>query len=177
MDCAGVQWTSNWYSLNFSRQQFEMNCSVWVWLSHRNVWISRKMADLKKITAELNSELEAILTTPDGRNDVTNYLKKYLRNTFVKRYIMWLICITFLVAILSASIYYIPFLNWNASAIGRLVLIKLILPYYDWQHLYRSRCLIGQFPKGTSHNDEFKTYNEFNTNECNVCENLGKFSF
>lgn len=132
------------------------------------------MSNLKKLTAELNSELEAILITPDGSDEVVKYLKKHLRYSLFRRYLKWLIYTSIVISILCASIYYIPLLNWNASAIGRLALIKLVLPYYDWQYLYRSRCLIEKAKEDKfSYKDENKAYDVFNKDECGICENLG----
>ncbi|XP_031634291.1 uncharacterized protein LOC116347716 [Contarinia nasturtii] len=131
------------------------------------------MSDLKKLTAELDCELESILTNSDGSDEVTIYLRNYLRYSLLRRYLKWLLCISIVIAILCASIYYIPFLNWNASAIGRLALIKLVLPYYDWQHLYRSRCLIEQAKEDKfTYKDEAKGYYEFNKDKCAICEKL-----
>lgn len=138
------------------------------------------MSDLTKLSNELNNELKAILTNPNGNDEVTKYLKNYLRYSFFRRFIKYLILINIFLAIPFTLIYYIPFLNWNASAIGRLALIKYLLPHYDWQYLYRSRCLIEKFNKQqtTYDNDNYNTYNEFNTlDECAVCESLGNLVF
>lgn len=133
------------------------------------------MPDLEKLTSELNSEMEVILSESDGSDEVKKYLKTYVRLSTFRRYIKWIVSISIAITIVCASIYYIPILNWNASAIGRLVLIKLVLPYYDWQYLYKSRCLVEKFRNEVSTtNEEFKDYDEFNRDECSVCENLGE---
>lgn len=133
------------------------------------------MSDLQELSAVLNSELEMILSDPNTSDEVKNYLKNYSRRSLLRIYLKWIIFITILITIAWASIYYIPILNWNASAIGRLALIKLVLPYYDWQHLYKSRCLVEKPRDGIlKPKDEYKGYNEFGRDECAVCENLGK---
>lgn len=133
------------------------------------------MSDFEKLSSELNSELEAILSESDGSDEVKKYLKTYVRLSIFRRYIKWLIFISTAISIVCASIYYIPILNWNASAIGRLALIKLVLPYYDWQYLYKSRCLVEKSRDEVStFDDEFKDYDEFDRDECAVCENLGE---
>lgn len=138
------------------------------------------MSDLNKLSVELNSELELILNHSDGNDEIAKYLKNYLRKLVFWRYAKWLLIITVFVAILSASIYYIDVLNWNASAIGRLALIKWILPYYNWKPLYNSRCFIEngiietkQFEEKQTESVGFKGENDFNKDDCAVCENLG----
>lgn len=133
------------------------------------------MSDLKKLSSELNRELEVILSESHGSDEAKKYLKTYIRLTTFRQYIKWIISITIAITIVCASIYYIPILNWNASAIGRLALIKLVLPYYDWQYVYKSRCLVEKFrDKVSTSNEELNNYEEFNRDECSVCENLGE---
>ncbi|XP_055299919.1 uncharacterized protein LOC129567275 [Sitodiplosis mosellana] len=131
------------------------------------------MSDLEKLSTVLNSELEVILSNSDGSDEVKKYLKTYVRFSLLRRYIKCMIFVLIAIATVCASIYYIPILNWNASAIGRLVLIKHVLPYYDWQHLYKSRCLVEKFGDGkTTSTEEYNDYGELNRDDCAVCENL-----
>lgn len=131
------------------------------------------MLNMEKQSSALNSELEAILSKPDLNDEVKKYLKSYFRYSVLRRYVKWIVGILFITSIVCASIYYIPILNWNASAVGRLVLIKLVLPYYDWQYLYKSRCLVEHFKDGKSTAKGYKDYDVFSGDECAVCENLG----
>lgn len=131
------------------------------------------MSDLSKLSVELNSELESILASSTDNDEVIQYLNSHIRYRLLRRYLAWLGIITATVAILSASIYYIPALNWNASAIGRLVLINCVLPYYNWKPLYNSRCLIERSQEGEQIG---KAYTEFTTDDCAVCENLGNLN-
>lgn len=130
------------------------------------------MSDLEKLSTVLNSELETILSNPDGSEETEKYLKNYFRFSLLRRIVKWTIILTIVFGMVCASIYYVPFLNWNASAIGRLVMIKLVLPYYDWQYLYKTRCLLEKDESSTS-TVQYKDYSDFNKDECAVCENLG----
>lgn len=123
-------------------------------------------AKLKWISSKFSGSRFGVL------HQVLEYLKWGISKLFRYRCINWLIVI----AIFILSIYYIPTLNWNASAIGRLVLIKWILPYYDWQHLYNSRCLVDKFrPDTQSEASSSKDYGGSDGDECAICENLGNF--
>lgn len=132
------------------------------------------MSDIKQLSAVLNSELDVVLSNLDGSDETRKYLKNYFRYLVLRRCVKWIVVISIVISVVSASIYYIPFLNWNASAIGRLVLIKLVLPYYDWQYLYKSRCLVEKSVDVTTTSDGGYTDDGgFNSAECAVCENLG----
>lgn len=124
------------------------------------------MANIEK----LNEELEEILKTQIGAADI---LRRYLLHRSIFKCIKWWIFI----GIVCSSVYYIPVLNWNASAIGRLVMIKWILPIYDWRHLYNARCLISVSPS-QSDSIESGSSNDVDSNGdiCAVCENFGKFT-
>lgn len=60
---------------------------------------------------------------------------------------------------------YIDVIAWHYSAIGRIVLIKL-LPIYDWRYLKNENCLI-KFAKITPQN----------TTECTYCESIQNVRF
>lgn len=113
----------------------------------------------------------------NGSDEAIKYLKSYFRRLFIRRCVQFVILLG-LFASISALVYYVPILNWNASAIGRLALIKLILPAYDWKYLYSSRCLIEMSPTEQmikSDQQQETPYGEFNAEYCAVCESLGKF--
>lgn len=138
------------------------------------------MSDLKSDSKskfdELNSQLEELLADSNDNDDVVKYLRSHLRYLMLRRLFKWFFIIAIVVTILSASIYYVEVLNWHASAIGRLILIKWVLPFYDWTPLYNSRCLIEnwQAEKPTS-KDVMQTFDDFTKDDCAICENLGNF--
>lgn len=136
------------------------------------------MSDVKESTANLNKELESIFANSNGTDEAIKYLKSYFRRSFIRRCIQFFILLG-LLSLIYLLVYYIPILNWNASAIGRLALIKLILPAYNWQYLYNSRCLIEMSPtqqlKEADHQQE--AYGEFKDEDCTVCESLGNFGW
>uniref|UniRef100_A0A182WVB8 Uncharacterized protein n=1 Tax=Anopheles quadriannulatus TaxID=34691 RepID=A0A182WVB8_ANOQN len=59
-----------------------------------------------------------------------------------KKCIRWLSGAVCLAAI-GLAVYYIPWVNWQVTAVGRLIMIEL-LPYWDWTPLYRGKCLIAK---------------------------------
>lgn len=78
------------------------------------------------------------------------------------------------IAIVALAVYYVPVLNWNAAAIGRLAMIQ-ILPYWDWIPLYKERCLIKDFPEFTEKQSLSGTTFLLSFEDCSVCESVGKF--
>lgn len=119
---------------------------------------------------ELTEKFKRVLFNFKWIDEVMKHFKIICCFLFKHRCIKWLIFIT----ILCSSIYYIPILNWNASAVGRLVLIKWILPYYNWQHLYNARCLVDKFEAEQSvENGANNDYGGSDRDECEICESLG----
>lgn len=136
-----------------------------------------KMLDITKLSADLNSELEVILNSSQRSDVVMEELRAHFRHSFLRRCLKRLLFCMILVAALCSSIHYVPFLNWNASAIGRLALIKLVLPFYHWQYLYTARCLIKatQLEKPSVIRN-VGNYGGFTDDDCAVCENLGNLN-
>lgn len=138
------------------------------------------MSNLKEPIATLNKQFESIFSNSNEIDETVKYLKTYFQRIFIRRCIRLLIFLVILISIY-LLIYYIPNLNWNASAIGRLALVKLILPAYNWQYLYNSRCLI-EMPMSTpseiirGDDQQESTYVGLSDEECTVCESLGKYS-
>lgn len=132
------------------------------------------MSNLKESIAILNKEFESIFAHSNGADEAIKYLKSYFRRLFIRRCIQFFILLGLFASIYSL-VYYVPILNWHASAIGRLALIKLILPAYNWQYLYNSRCLIEMSPTEQIINHQQETYGEFKEEDCSVCESLGNF--
>lgn len=69
----------------------------------------------------------------------------------------------------------VGFLEWSISAVGRILMIKL-LPVYDWTNLYNANCLVSYQTEdlqqvGASSNEDSE---EINKRNCALCENLGK---
>lgn len=173
---AGAHFTIFRIKCKFFDLNFQSNSLIEIFFEKRLQYF-RAMSDLQELSAVLNSELEVLLSESDASDEVKNYLKNYSRRLLLRNFFKWFILILIFITIGWALIYYIPILNWNASAIGRLALIKLVLPYYDWQHFYKSRCLVEKPRDETSKpKDEYKGYSEFGRDECAVCENLGNGS-
>nr|XP_019531632.2 uncharacterized protein LOC109403282 [Aedes albopictus] len=88
------------------------------------------------------------------------------RRKWVKR--LKLVAVAVVVAL---AVYHIPFLNWNASAVGRLAMIK-VLPYWDWRPLYKERCLLKDFPGVVQKQSEPQRPFALPLDDCAVCENI-----
>lgn len=134
------------------------------------------MTDSKEIATRLNGELESIFRNSDKSDEINQYLKNHIRFALIRRYVKWALLIIILVAVLSSSIFYIPSLNWNVSAIGRLTLIQFILPYFNWQYLYNSRCLITYPLEKNTDNLNYDDFDDLRHDECVICENQGNLN-
>lgn len=123
------------------------------------------------VISALNKELDALLQ----KNDVEaeKLFRDYVRRQYFRRFFKWFLVV---LAILCA-IYWVPTLNWNAAAIGRLVLIKLVRPFYNWEKWADARCLIEWSHTSEMHETDENSNepNLFSLDECSTCENLGKF--
>lgn len=121
----------------------------------------------------LDAELKSILQKNDV--EVERFLRIYIYRAYIWRFIKWLSIVTgFLCAI-----YWVPILNWNASAIGRLGLIHSVHPFYNWEHLANARCLVDMGDTSAMHTFEEHHNidpNSVPTDTCSICENLSKCS-
>ncbi|XP_055541717.1 uncharacterized protein LOC129727689 [Wyeomyia smithii] len=124
---------------------------------------------------QLDQEFQSLLDSIDKLALTKAELYKVLaplrwqmfRNCWVKRIKIFVLIATALIAI-----YYIPVLNWNASALGKLAMVQ-VLPYLDWRPLYRDRCLVKSLPwKWNSQGNRFYHQNELLAEDCHVCETI-----
>lgn len=124
---------------------------------------------------QLNSEFVSVLSSNKtengvGNTEVVEFLRQHLQRIFIWRILKW--CSVALT--ISFAIYYVPILNWNASAVGRLFMIHFVKPVWNWEHLANGRCLID-LPSRNGVID-FKTNSiELFKEDCVICENLGNF--
>lgn len=122
---------------------------------------------------ELNRDFESLLLNTYDDNVkklLIAEITKEIRISVLKKSLKILLIIAFVIT----QIYVVPFFNWNASAIGRIVMIKM-LKVWDWRYLYNTDCLIERKTKAKL---------EFNQNvidnieeDCSFCENIGKNDF
>lgn len=117
---------------------------------------------------QMNRDFEAFyefckenhLTDDDVRKLCQPFLNTIRKTKFI-RYIKICIVTTLLLLILY-TICSTETVSWHLSAIGRIVMIK-ILPFYDWTQLRSESCLIKR-----SQSDTFQT----NTFSCVLCESI-----
>lgn len=103
------------------------------------------------------NDIQRILT-PLRKKIMLSWMRKYLG--FVA--IFSTICL---------FIYYIDFLNWHFSAVGRLLMMK-VLPFWNWKKLYNARCLISKdLPSNLG---KISRKSSLRLEDCIPCENLGE---
>lgn len=121
---------------------------------------------------ELNREFEYLFQSVDDDNIkkcLTAEIIKEIRILTFKKFFKILLLIVFVIT----QIYVIPFLNWNASAIGRIVMIEM-LKIWDWRHLYNVDCLIERHVEKT---DFIQSSIGNIEDDCSFCEKIGKIIF
>lgn len=129
-----------------------------------------------QLCASFNKEFEQFFEYCDGlkltksdKDKIFTPLKWKLRYEYWRQ--VMIIGIGLLLGI--SAIYYIPFLNWNFTAVGRIILIKL-LPIWNWKPLHNQKCLIDWGWLGTQ--TDIKTTiksTKFYEIDCSTCVNYG----
>lgn len=153
-------------------------CTLEVWKRSGNLTVGKMKHSTdgkKKVSEETvqswNKELEIILS---GDSETVKCLRNHFRRLFLWKCVKWLA----LMATICSAFYYIPVLNWNVAALGRLGLIKFVLPFYNWESWSSARCLIDSIrsPIVAVHNEDYD-YNNLARDECAICENICKFHY
>ncbi|XP_017785851.1 PREDICTED: uncharacterized protein LOC108568995 [Nicrophorus vespilloides] len=116
------------------------------------------MSSLKQIEEDLKLFHEYCVTNNLSRDEIAEICKP-LRTPMKFRSAIYLVL--FITALYYLS--YIETVSWHLTAIGRILMIKL-LPFYDWQLLKNERCLI---PKTTMKSSK----------ECYFCETTTAIPF
>lgn len=132
------------------------------------------VVSLEQLDKDFQSILESVEQLNLPKVDVYSVfapLRWHLfRRKWIKR-LKW--CL--LLVVLSLAIYYVPILNWNASAVGRLVMVQ-VLPFWDWRPLHNEKCLVKSFfSSKVESRSESRFENSPFFEECAVCENIGMF--
>lgn len=133
----------------------------------------------QKLLTEFNRDFEHIILSSQKSadtdlDDKLNYhISSVINRHLLKRFCLKLIAYSAVAFGICSLVYYVQLLNWNASAIGRIVMIKL-LRYWDWQYLYNSNCLISA-PKKPLDNDVGYLIDDDVGEYCESCENLSNF--
>lgn len=117
---------------------------------------------------ELNRDFEYLLKNAGDDNVKRCLIAEITKEIRISAWKKWL-KVLLLIAFVLSAIYVIPFLNWNASAVGRIVMIKT-LKIWDWRYLYNVDCLIERNVKKFVLNNPMNTVEE----DCLFCENIGK---
>lgn len=112
-----------------------------------------------------NMEFEQFLSELDdsGKTVVWQQVNRAIWCRIFGRVAAILVCIS-----LVGMLTYVPYLNWSASAVGRIGLIKL-LPFWSWPKYHRDQCIWEKYvPPKLSKTHIFKEPT------CDFCESIGK---
>lgn len=121
----------------------------------------------KKLFANLNLELEGFLRSTDSAK-----YQKIIRKHLYLKFLLKQLRVPLVFAAVLCAFYYVPLLNWSGSAVGRIILIKWVLPVYNWQAWTSARCLIEA--PSSSYEDREVIPDSVYADDCAMCENLCK---
>uniref|UniRef100_A0A182UWR1 Uncharacterized protein n=1 Tax=Anopheles merus TaxID=30066 RepID=A0A182UWR1_ANOME len=134
--------------------------------------VSPAMVGSGKVESDLSVSfqelLEAIGRAKPSDRALYDAFAPVRKRIWRKRCIRWLsgaVCLAAIVLV----VYYIPWVNWQVTAVGRLIMIEL-LPYWDWTPLYRGKCLIAK-AKETDAPKKYAPITSF-PEDCVVCRNF-----
>lgn len=123
-----------------------------------------------KLRDQYNQEFQQLFSSIPNDRIILSNLNWYIQLKFIKLILKWFLCL----ALSMFLVYKVPTLNWNASAIGRIVLLNLF-DSQKWEHLYETDCLLPIF-SGLREN-QIKSYDydkPITSAKCDQCENIGK---
>lgn len=122
-----------------------------------------------KLRDQYNQEFQQLFSSISNDSSILSNLNWYIQLKFLKLVLKWFFCL----ALSMVLVYTVPTLNWNAAAIGRIVLLNLC-DSQKWEHLYETNCLVPSF-SGLREN-EIKSYDydkPTTSPNCDQCENIG----
>lgn len=129
---------------------------------------------------EIEKEFESFFNDCLSSECTKSELNKVLLPLKIRLWKIWLlklgsVILTFLTVV--CLIYYVDFINWHFSAIGRLTLAK-VRPIWDWENLYKEKCLVNLMRGAEVDNSrDSKVVEGISLKECAVCENFGNPKF
>lgn len=122
-----------------------------------------------KLLDQYNAEFQQLLSCNSNDHSIWSYLNRYIRIKFLKFVLKWFLCL----ALSMVLVYQVPTLNWNAAAIGRIVLLNLC-DSQKWEHLYSTDCLLPAFSGSKAYEIKPIDYDKLTTStNCDQCENIG----
>ncbi|XP_053671446.1 uncharacterized protein LOC128721692 [Anopheles nili] len=138
------------------------------------VWFgtSPMMVGQRKMQATLEASFQDLLATIEQVNPSESDLYEIFAPIRKRIWLKWIskwLSVAVCFAALCLAVYYVPSINWHATAVGRLIMIEL-LPYWDWTPLYRGKCLISK-SKETSSSKKYEASFSF-PDDCMVCQNV-----
>lgn len=124
-----------------------------------------------KLRDQYNQEFQHLFNNISNHDSVLSNLNWYIQLKFLKLILKWFLCL----ALSMVLVYNVPTLNWNASAIGRIVLLNLC-DSQKWEHLYETDCLLPMF-SGLRENEIKSSDNDvpLTLGNCDQCENIGMY--
>lgn len=144
--------------------------SVAITMSNR---LERKLDQGSSFDKEIDNIFAICKNNSSENKIIVNIITRHLLQQHLWRQIQYLSAIVFF----AFAVYYVPFLNANLTACGRILLIKL-LPVWNWERLTDERCLLGPlFTENmyvTDAEHPFHSSQQLYRDDCVLCENNGK---
>lgn len=124
-----------------------------------------------KLRDQYNQEFQQLFNSISNDNIILSNLNWYIRLKFLKLILKWFLCL----ALSMALVYKVPTLNWNAAAIGRIVLLNLC-DSQKWEHLYETDCLLPTLSGLREDKIQSSDSGEpMTSTNCDQCENIGTY--
>lgn len=135
-------------------------------------WRDVNTSKMQQVDAELKSFFEycrQVGFDDDELAEICRPLYGFTRKNCFKK---WLIVLCVLISLVLGlyALSSVESLQWHTSAIGRILMIKL-LPFWDWTTLFYKRCLIER--KQLVVEDQIP----LSLADCDMCESIGKNIF
>lgn len=119
---------------------------------------------LEKDLCQLHEMLKENNYTPKEIQEFLRPLRFMAYKGYFYRYLR-IFLFLLLIFIIGYYLVKVDFISWQLSAVGRIVMIK-ILPYWNWQKMAGTKCLINGYQE----------INEIKQFDCQLCESIDEIS-
>lgn len=139
--------------------------------------MSNRIERKSDLSSTFDKELENIFAVCKNNPNENQLIVKIITRHLLQQHLWRQLQYLSVIVLLAVTVYYVPLVNANLSAIGRIFLIKL-LPVWNWERLTDERCLLGPlFTKNmyvTDADNQFTSAPQLYKDDCVLCENNGK---
>lgn len=125
---------------------------------------------------QLNRTVEQLLLAAASDRNRSVRLWSAVNGRVRRRAVQPVALAALLLAVAVAACVYVPSLNWTASAVGRIALIRGVLPLWDWRHLDGDLCLWAKSPAASAASQQLDhSGGQLDAeSSCDYCERIGK---